>query len=329
VNDFTEPLFWYRLFLAKGIGPKTMHHIQGVLSEEGISAERLCSMEFEEFQTVLPGVNRRIFEALHEPETDMDRELQMLLDNGIEPIHLGHESYPPSVLERLRGNAPPLLFCRGNPGLLEAEGVAVVGSRNASARALDLARALAKELAQSGKNVISGYAKGIDTQAHLGALQQDGTTTMVLSMGIRDFSKKKEFEGLRWTNNVLLVSQFHPSERWRARNAMIRNKLLCALAKAVVVVESGTEKDKDGKTSGTFNTGRTALEMGVPLFAVDPAILGKPNLGNQELIHLGAIKLTIEKGMDEAVNQVVKHIKNADATPVPPPDDVGQMPLFP
>ena len=68
---------------------------------------------------------------------------------------------------------------------------------------------------------------------------------------------------------------------------MVRNKLVCALSKAVVVIESGPKKDSQGKMSGTFNTARTALDMKRPLFVLDPKYFDNPPKGNEDLITLG------------------------------------------
>jgi len=329
VSGFKEALSWHNLFLAKGIGPKTLHHIYKALSEKETTAGQLCSMSFAEFHALLPHIGRKVFDAIQEGESDSEREFQRLAEKGIHLIHLGHECYPSILFDRLQAGAPPLLFCLGNLNLLKTESIAIVGSRDASGKGLDLARALAGEFACLGVNVISGYARGIDMQSHLGALQKEGTTTIVPSTGILGFEKKKEFENLCWEGNVLVLSQFHPSERWRARNAMVRNRLICAFAKAVVVVESGQERDRGGKMSGTFNTGKTALEIGVPLFAFDPAILAKPGLANEDLVRLGATMLTMDNGVSETANQVLRNCRNQKRRAASQSGEVEQMTLFP
>ena len=83
---------------------------------------------------------------------------------------------------------------------------------------------------------------------------------------------------------MLAISQFSPETKWLARNAMARNKLICALSKAVVVIESGAERDGKGKMSGTFDTGKTAIKMKLPLFVADPEYFNEPPKGNADLI---------------------------------------------
>lgn len=80
---------------------------------------------------------------------------------------------------------------------------------------------------------------------------------------------------------------------------MIRNKLVCALSKAVVVIESGPERDERGKMSGTFNAAKTALKMDRPLFVLDSSYLDNPSRGNAELIALGGNLLDSVNGAEQ------------------------------
>ena len=99
-----------------------------------------------------------------------------------------------------------------------------------------VARKLAAELANAGLNVVSGYAKG-GLRSPLGALAAEGTTTMVLPYGIKELRQKSTFKEFDWQRDVLAVSQFAPDIKWLARNAMIRNKLISRLSKAVIVID--------------------------------------------------------------------------------------------
>ncbi len=296
---------WYKLFCVKGLGPKRLHMIYRALGDSRVTVDELFGIDWPDFQRLLPELSKPLFESIQEFNSSrMDLGYQRLIDKGVKIIHLGHKYYPEILIQRMHDSAPPLLFCRGRLGLLKSDGVAIVGSRNASPKGLVLASRFAAELALRGKNVISGYAKGVDTRAHLGALEEDGTTTIVLSSGILGFSRKRSFANVRWEGNVLAVSQFHPSEKWSGRNAMIRNKLVCALSQAVIVVEAGNEVDSRGKMSGTFNAGKIALQMGVPLFVVDPRILETRPKGNRTLIERGGIEISPH----DAITTVLEHL---------------------
>jgi DNA processing protein len=299
-----QSLSWYRLFCVKGLGPKRLHLIHKALAEYGISADDLLLLDRDRFQRLLPGLGGSVFEAIHNLNYEqVTEDYHRLTEKGIKVIHLGHEDYPELIVERMHDSAPPVLFTRGYVRLLRSEGVAIVGSRHASAEGLALAARVAEELAAQGLNVVSGYAKGIDTEAHLGALRRDGTTTIVLSSGILEFSRKRTDAELDWERSALVVSQFHLAERWSARNAMTRNKLVCALSQAVVVIGAGEERDAEGRMSGTFDAGKTALPMKVPLFVVDPGTFTTPPAGNAKLIERGGVSVTPANAVAEIVRR--------------------------
>lgn len=321
---------WYKLFNVQGFGPKSIHLIYEEIRRNGLSLESIFNMNKSEFESTFPEIGKgRLrkanFEAIKElNEEEIYQEHQDLKNKGIEIIYCGHKSYPERLLQFIEYGVPPILFCRGAFSLLKSDSVSIVGSRNASDEGLKIAKEFATELAMQGKNVISGYAKGIDTHVHLGALEKDGTTTIVLSFGILEFSKKKVFDNLRWKGNTLIISQFHPKEKWSARNAMIRNKLVCALSKAVIVIESGEERGKDGSMSGTFDAGKAALEMKIPLFVVGPASFKNPPLGNTELIKRGGIEISPKS----AIVILLKHLEMNSIKGAEPSATEKQMSFF-
>ena len=175
-----------------------------------------------------------------------------------------------------------------------------------SDRGVQIANKIAAGLAGEGMNIISGYAKGVDSTAHLAALEAEGTTTLVLPYGINELRQKREFREFDWERDVLAISQFPPDAKWLPRHAMMRNKLICALSKAVVVIESGPKRNEKGKLSGTFDTGRTALVMKRPLFVVDPKYFEHPSIGNKELIALGGCELDPSDGARDIVSYFEK-----------------------
>ena len=294
--------FWFRLFKARGIGPKSLISIAKILEKENCHPEMLprsqgdLSIQFPELSKILNGKIRA------EDSEKVYAEYEQLKAEGVEFIYPRHPNFPPHLLE-----IAPMLFIKGQRKLLTSDGVAIVGSRNVSDTGIRVARELAAELASIGLNVVSGYAKGVDSEAHLGALDAEGTTTMVLPYGIKELSRKSAFREFDWPRDVLAVSQFDPNVKWLARNAMARNKLVCALSKAVVVIESGPERDAQGKMSGTFNTAQTALSMNLPLFVLDPECFDSPPKGNKDLIDLDGQRLD----PDDGAEVIVKCISDA------------------
>ena len=155
-----------------------------------------------------------------------------------------------------------------------------------------LTKRIAGRITACGYTVTSGFAKGVDTSAHVGALENKGTTIMVLPYGHDHLNIKKDISTLNREDNTLFISQFMHNEQFSGRNAMTRNKLVCALSKAVIVISCGPERDSNGKMSGTFAAGITALKHNIPLFVVNPSLFNPAPQGNIDLIKLGGIPLS-------------------------------------
>ena len=184
---------------------------------------------------------------------------------------------------------------------LRSDSVTIVGARDVSDIGIRITRNLAGELVDSGINIVSGYAEGVDLEAHLGALEAGGTTTIVLSDGIKQLRQKSAFQKFNWDQDVLAVSQFDPDTKRSMWYALARNQLVCGLSKAVVVIESGPEQDAHGKMSGTFYTAKAALDLNLPLFVVNPSCFDNPPKGNADLIELGGYSLNPTHGVREIV----------------------------
>ena len=313
--------FWFRLFKTRGIGSKLLVSVAEILEAENLNPEMLprsqsdLSAQFPKLAKILNGKIRA------EEKEKVTTAYEQLKKQGIDIIHPGHPDFPSHLLE-----IAPILFVKGQQKRLMSDSVSIVGARNVSDKGIRIARKLAGDLASEGINVVSGYAKGVDSEAHLGALEAEGTTTLVLPNGINQLRQKSAFKKFNWDRDVLTVSQFDPDTKWIARNAMVRNKLVCALSKAVVVIESGPERDAQGKMSGTFNAARTALSMGLPLFVRNPNCLDNAPEGNAALIELGGHSLNPTNGAKEIVERAFA--KTAEPISISNQNSAEQIPLF-
>lgn len=306
--------FWFRLFKTKGLGPKKLLRIYEIMQRKSISPDDIFGLQSKnEFIELFDDFGSELSKRIDNNDTnEIKLEFQELQENNVSVVYPGSTLLPMSYIRFVdQFGISPILFCSGNTGLLNSTGVSVVGARDVSAKGIQFAEKISKELAQNGINVISGYAKGVDSIAHDSALSAEGTTTMVLSYGILNFSLKKEFRDVNTKRDLLVVSQFIPKDKWRARNAMQRNKLVCALSKGVIVIQSGPEKDRDGKQSGTFNAGKSTLKLGLPLFVVSPNELENDSIaiGNKQLIDLGGIEITTDNAI-EKISHSIKAIES-------------------
>lgn len=300
---------WYMLSKAQGFGDKSIHYLYNVLKDNSKDINDLFEMEFDELTKMFPEIgkgkfSRANFELLTQLDVDNSiyTDYENLKSNDINIIGLDDNRYPLSVIQKLGNNAPPILYCKGNLQLLNQSSVSIVGARDIGEFEIMITRNIAQKLANNGINVTSGYAKGVDTAAHFGALEVQGTTVMILSFGFNHLNSKREFDSFNLEKQALFVSQFKPYEKFSGQNAMIRNKLVCAFSRAVVVIKSGPERDVLGKMSGTFDAGKSAIKMGIPVFVLNPDLLSPTPKGNSDIIKVGGIEFS--DGMD-----IVKYLE--------------------
>jgi DNA processing protein len=241
------------------------------------------------FTDLLPGISRAEQERA-------DEEASELSDRGVGAALFGSPEYP-HLLSHVRA-APPFLFYTGAVDLLAAHGIGMCGSRNASDEGLRAAAACGEAATQHGLTVVSGYARGVDTIAHVSALSSGGSTVIVLPEGINHFRLKRGPVADVWNKErALVVSQFPPSRPWSAGNAMARNNVIIGLSLALVVVEA-SEK------GGTLSAGTKALQLNKPVLALQ---FPMNPLGNAELIRHGAISI---RNRAELSAQLVELVKN-------------------
>ena len=286
--------FWFRLFKTRGIGPKLLGSVAKMLEVENLTPETLpldhndLSVQFPKLAKILKG------KICEEDNEKVSAAYKQLKDQEIDIIYPGHPNFPPHLLE-----IAPILFVKGNQKRLMSDSVTIVGARDVSEKGVCITRSLVGELVGKGINIVSGYAEGVDLEAHLGALEAGGTTTIVLSDGIKQLRQKSAFKKFNWDRDVLAVSQFDPDAKRHLWYALARNQLVCGLSKAVVVIESGPEQDTQGKMSGTFITAKVALDLNLPVFVVNPNCLDDAPKGNADLIALGGHSLDPVNGTAE------------------------------
>jgi DNA processing protein len=183
---------------------------------------------------------------------------------------------------------PPVgLFVRGDvdPSVLDLPAVAVVGARACSTYGRHVARLLGRELAAAGLVVVSGLARGIDGEAHRGALDAEGLTVAVLGCGIdRDYPASHADLARKIGERGLIVSEYGPGVDPAPWRFPARNRIVAGLSQATVVVEAR-------ERSGALITADLALEEGRDVFAVPGEITSSLSDGSNGLLALGATPL--------------------------------------
>jgi len=166
---------------------------------------------------------------------------------GLWVITRSDPEYPGRLKTRLKTNSPPVLFGCGNRSLLNAGGIAVVGSRNACDADLAFAWQLGAKAATQGMAIVSGGARGVDEAAMLSAMQAGGSVIGIMADSLLKAATSAKWRTGLQNGNVVLVSSYYPEAGFNAGNAMARNRYIYCLADTSVVVHSGT---KGGTLSG-------------------------------------------------------------------------------
>ena len=151
-------------------------------------------------------------------------------------------SYPPRFKKRLGEEAPPVVYGCGDAGLLDAGGLAVVGSRNASESLLEYTTDVGRLTATARSALVSGGARGVDQAAMHGALEAGGRVAGVLGDGLEKAVMRREYREALIDGRLILICPYDPAARFQVGHAMQRNKLIYALADAALVVNSDYEK---------------------------------------------------------------------------------------
>jgi DNA processing protein len=220
---------------------------------------------------------------------------------------LRRRELPP--LLRAIHDPPARLYLRGNgeAKLLAGPSVAVVGARACSPYGSQVARMLGRELAAAGVVVVSGLARGIDGEAHRGALETDGHTIAVLGCGIdRDYPAAHASLAQSIAERSLIVSEYEPGVEPAPWRFPARNRIIAGLCAATIVVEAR-------ERSGALITADFALEEGREVFAVPGEITSALSAGAHELLRLGATPLTAAADVLESLGlQASPARKNAN-----------------
>ena len=189
--------------------------------------------------------------------------------------------YPQRLKKRLGEDAPPVLYGCGDASILDAGGLAVVGSRNVNETLIEYTEDAGRLAAAARRAVISGGARGIDQAAMRGAQDAGGIVVGILADSLERAAVRREHREALMNGRLALICPYDPAARFNVGHAMQRNKLIYALADAALVVNS--DYGKGGTWAGaTEQLGRLKF---VPVYVRADGDVGK---GLAELQRLGA-----------------------------------------
>ena len=298
-------VYWLALRRVHGVGPRTCR----LLIDKFGSPEKIFSLSADEIGAA--GVARNAARAIVEFRDfePLEKELCELPNLGARMIKWTDDDYPANL--RQIADPPPFLFVRGTASLTDPNCIAIVGARAASDIGRRMAQRLGLELAAKGFTVVSGLARGIDGEAHQGALDAHGKTLAVLGCGV-DVIYPPEHRKLAdaiIAGGGALISELPIGSQPLAENFPTRNRILSGLCLGVVIVEAAEK-------SGSLITARMALEQDRQVFAVPGSPLTGKTRGSNRLLKEGA-KLVecVEDVIEELAPQMVKRLPAAEPLP--------------
>jgi DNA processing protein len=260
---------WLRLIRSENVGPRTFRQLINRFGGAGAALEALPSLAARSLR------GRTIRIATHEEAL---RELEAARALGVRFVSTGDPDYPPLLKEI--ADAPPLIALRGASWAAQRDGVAIVGSRNASAAGLTFAERLARSLALENYVIVSGLARGIDAVAHRAALET-GTIAVLAGGHARPYPSEHARLVEEIAERGLIVSEMPIEWEPRGRDFPRRNRIISGLSRATIVVEAA-------RRSGSLITARFANEQGREVFAVPGSPLDPRAEGVNDLIRQGA-----------------------------------------
>jgi DNA processing protein len=236
-------------------------------AESDLAASGLCT----------PKVIARLTDK--EARNKAERTLDKIRRCDADIITIRDKAYP--ELLKCIADPPLVLYCRGKLQT-EDQCLAIVGSRRATWYGLDMAKRLSRQLAEHGITIVSGMARGVDSNAHKGAIEGGGRTIAVLGCGV-DIAYPPENKGLmdEIIRHGAVISEYIPGTEPSQFNFPARNRIISGLSRGVVIVEAG-------ERSGSLITTDFALEQGRDVFAVPGNINSSNSTGTNRLIRDGA-----------------------------------------
>ncbi len=288
MKEIDPVTYWVALHSVPGLGPVTYRRLLERFGEPRTVLLETSKSDLNSLPWLRQELIKDIFRAREMMGTFVSI-VNTLAYNGVRIVTLADRAFPQKI--KMLKNAPVVLYLRGEYLERDRRALAIVGSTTPSAKGYKIAAETARRMAQKGFTIISGYARGIDTAAHLGALQsvsagRDGRTIMVIPTGLDHFVWKKilgPYADRKTSYSV--VSESFPNQEWSVGSALSRNRLIAGLSDAVFVVET----DVGGGAIHTFSHAKT---LGKKTFALRYTNPPKSAMGNQSILSQGAIPVS-------------------------------------
>ncbi len=226
-----------------------------------------------------------------ENKENLEKQIEFLQKENVKIITIEDTEYP-EILKTIY-DYPVSIFVKGNEKMLNMPAIGIVGCRESSSYGEKVAQYFAYHLAKRNINIISGLAKGIDSQSHIGAIKAKGRTIGVIGSGL-DIVYPKENQYLYdkiIEENGAIISEYPLGVKPIKMNFPARNRIISGMSKGIIVIEAK-------KKSGTLITVDFALEQGRNVYVVPGNIDEVNSVGTNDLIKQGAQMVTTYKDIE-------------------------------
>ncbi len=316
--------WWWVWSRCPGVGAVRLSDLRAVASDRGIGPEELWTWSEQRLAEALRWP-REVLKAVERYRCQLGRSPDLTVPGE---VLLPCDDAWPGVLDRI-AQPPKLLFLRGRRDLLDClaslQAVAVVGTRSASPHGIRMAEELGHALARSGWPVISGLAEGIDAAVHEACLQAHGAPVAVLGTGLdRVYPRHHDAFQRAVSQQGLLISERSSQEPVQRGHFAHRNRLIVALASALVVVECP-------ERSGALISARLAEERSCPVWVVPGDALRWSARGSNALLQNQAAPLLSADALVRHLGPgpLLKHEPEQAPSPSPlNPERVEQLQLL-
>ena len=248
--------YWIWFSRINKIGAKA----QNKLLEKYHNPERIWNLTKEELQEILD--NKQVEIVLNQNNREnLEKYDEYMQKHKIKMITILDEKYPKKL--RNMYDPPVVLYVKGNASIIDNLSIAIIGSRICSNYGKEVAKQFAYNLSKHNINILSGLARGIDTYAHIGAIQAKEITIAVMGNGldiIYPEENRKIYDDII-KNNGAIISEYIVGTKPEKLNFPARNRIVSGLSEGILVVEAN-------KKSGAFITVDFALEQGKNIYAI-------------------------------------------------------------
>jgi len=299
-----ETISLITLSLIDGVGSAI---IQKLLSFFGTAEEALAAsyQELSQVMGLTPDLCRKIVDQ--RDTVPLAEELKLIEKHSCKVITISAEVYPPKLQTIF--DPPQILYVKGELLPQDSMAISVVGSRRATDYGQNVCDHLSRQLAANSFTIVSGFARGIDSIAHRGALEAGGRTIAVMGNGLSfvyPAENAKLMEEIAASGAC--ISEFPMSVPPIATNFPRRNRVISGLSLGTLVIEAS---DK----SGSLITASLAAEQGREVFAVPGEIFSKMSKGTHNLIKQGAALVETVEDIIEALSLDIPKAPEAKAAP--------------